>query len=113
MPSFRASVAVEAARPGVPPESVLDAARAGVASECHVEDAFVDVLALSRRAGPPRVAIRFLVPASNDVEEDARAWEAGRALATRVGTVARWSDLRIHRRAKGRWLRLEGPDHHG
>jgi hypothetical protein len=109
VPSFRASVAVEAARPGVPPESVLDAARDGVASLCHVEDALVDVLALSRRAGPPRVAVRFLVPASNDTDEDHHAWQAGRALAAQVGTVADWSDLRVHRRSRGRWLRLDGP----
>lgn len=95
----------------MPPEAVLDAARAGVASQCHVEDAFVDVLALSRRAGPPRVAIRFLVPASNDAEEDNRAWQAGRALAAQVGTVADWADLRVHRRSRGRWLRIEGPQY--
>jgi len=111
MPSFRASIAIGATRPGVAPEAVLDAARAGVATECHVEDAFVDVLALSRRAGPPRVAIRFLVPATNDAEEDAVAWEAGRALAATVGAVASWSDLRVHRRSRGRWVRLDGPDH--
>lgn len=109
MPSFRASVAIGSARPGVAPEAVLDAARDGVAARCHVEDAFVDVLALSRRAGPPRVVIRFLVPTSNDADEDRDAWLAGRDLATAVGGVAEWTDLQVHRRGKGRWLRLDGP----
>jgi hypothetical protein len=109
MPSFRASVAIRAARPGVAPESVLEAARTGVGEHCHVEDAFVDVLGLSRGAGPPRVVIRFLVPAANDADEDGQAWQAGRRLATAVGRVADWSDLQVHRRGKGRWLRLDGP----
>lgn len=108
MPSFRASVAIRASRAGVAPEAVLDAARDGVAASCHVEDAFVDVLALSRGAGMPRVVIRFLVPTSNDADEDRRAWRAGRGLATAVGRVADWSDLQVLRRSKGQWLRLDG-----
>lgn len=113
MPSFRASVAIREARPGVAPESVLDAARSGVSGHCHVEDAFVDVLALSRGAGPPRVVIRFLVPTSNDADEDRLGWQAGRGLAAAVGKVADWSDLQVLRRSKGRWLRIERPDDPG
>ncbi|MBN9106909.1 MAG: hypothetical protein J0I14_18125 [Propionibacteriaceae bacterium] len=109
MPSFRASVAIQASRPGVAPEAVLESARGGVAAHCHVEDAFVDVLALSRGAGLPRVVIRFLVPAANDPDEDRAAWGAGRALATAVGKVADWSDLQVHRRSRGRWVRIEVP----
>lgn len=109
MPSFRAALAVLEVRVGVAPEAVLDAARNGVAAVRHVEDAFVDVLALSRGAGPPRVVVRFLVPHSNDREEDADAWVAARALAGAVGQVAAWHDLRVFRRSKGRWVRLDGP----
>lgn len=109
VPSFRASVAISSARPGVEPEAVLDAARDGVATRCHVEDAFVDVLALSRRAGLPRVVIRFLVPTSNDSEEDEDAWQTGCSLAAAVGAVASWTDLQVHRRSKGRWLRIGHP----
>lgn len=109
MPSFRASLAVLDARPGVAPQAVLEAARAGVAASSLVEDAFVDVGEVAR-GGLPRVVIRFLVPTGNDAGEDASAWLAARDLATAVGQVAYWRDLRVFRRHRGEWLRLDGPD---
>ncbi|HRA76552.1 MAG TPA: hypothetical protein PLE12_09985 [Propionicimonas sp.] len=110
MPSFRATLAVLEAFPGVPPPRVLEAGRDGVRdSGWLVEDAFVDVTALASRRGAPRITIRFLVPGSNDASEDAGAWVVARALATAVGRVARWSDLRVFRRQRGQWVLLEGP----
>jgi hypothetical protein len=109
MASFRASAAILSTFHGVDPPAVLDAARAAVAAGWHVEDAFVDVQPLARGAGPPRTTIRFVVPTGNDTEEDAAAWQAAKALAGGVGRVAAWSDLQVHRRSAGRWLRLDGP----
>ena len=109
MPSFRAGVAVTRTRPGVAPDAVLTAAQHGVAVHCHVEDAFVDVEGLSRGSGLPRVTIRFVVPAASDHAEDALAWTAATALASAVGQVAEWSQLRVLRRVKGRWLPLDAP----
>ncbi|HML51873.1 MAG TPA: hypothetical protein PKD84_10770 [Propionicimonas sp.] len=106
MPSFRAGVAIQRSRSGVPPEAVLDAARTAVATLCPVEDAFVDVAALAR-TGLPRVTIRFVVESSNDLTEDAEAWQVGKALAAAVGHVADWKDLRVFRRITGRWVLLE------
>jgi hypothetical protein len=105
MPSYRASVAVIETLPGVPAAAVLETARAGVAAHCHVEDALVDVDALTR-GGLPRVTIRFVVPTSNDSQEDLNAWATGKALAVEVSQVARWQDLRVLRRVKGRWVPL-------
>lgn len=112
MPSFRAGVAVVEMRAGVAPEAALDAARLGARARAHVEDAFVDVLPLSRGSGPPRVVVRFVVEHSNDRAEDAEAWAVARALAAAVGRVAAWDDLRVHRRWKGRWVRLDGAQPH-
>ena len=110
MASFRASAAILGSRPGVPPPAVLDAARSGIAAGWLVEDAFVDVEPVVRGAGAPRVTIRFVVPTANDAEEEASAWSAARALAAAVGRVAEWSGLRVFRRCKGRWVRLDGPE---
>ena len=71
MPSFRASLGIVDARPGVPPEAVLDAAREAVGAVRHVEDAFVDVEPVARGDGLPRVVVRFLQPTTNDADEDA------------------------------------------
>ena len=110
MPSFRASLGILDARPGVAPESVLETARAAVAELRVVEDAFVDVEPLLRRDGIPRVVVRFLEPAGNDAEEDARAWRAATAMADVTGQVAETVGLRVYRRAGGRWLPLASPD---
>lgn len=107
MASFRASAGIVGAFAGVAPPDVLDAAREAVAAGWHVEDAFVDVQPLAREHAPPRVTIRFVVPTGNDAEEDAAAWRAGKAMALALGTVAAWTDLRVFRRSKGRWVRLE------
>lgn len=110
MPSFRASLGILEARPGVPPESVLDTARAAVAAIRVVEDAFVDVEPLRRGDGIPRVVVRFLEPSGNDTDEDARAWQAATAMADATGRVAESVGLRVYRRAGGRWLPLASPD---
>lgn len=102
MPSFRASLAVIRVTGGRSPAEVLAAAQAGIATSWHVEDGFVDVDPL-RRGGLPRVTVRFVVPWSNNTSEDATAWQAARQLATHVGQVAQWRDLRVFRRTKGRW----------
>lgn len=106
MPSFRSSLAIVQTRPGVSPEAVLDAARAGIARGWHVEDSFVDATAMVR-TGLPRITVRFVVESSNDRTEDSEAWSAAKALATAVGQVAAWKDLRVYRRVTGRWLPLE------
>jgi hypothetical protein len=110
MASFRASAAIVEAVRGVDPPRVLDAARAAIAGEWQVEDAFVDVQPLARGAGPPRVTVRFVVPTGNDAEEDAAAWRAAKVMATALGVVAHWTDLRVLRRSGGRWVRLDGSD---
>lgn len=109
MPSFRASLGILDARPGVPPESVLDTARAAVAAVRVVEDAFVDVEPLLHGDGIPRVVVRFLEPAGNDADEEARAWRAGTAMAEGVQPVAETVGLRVYRRSGGRWLPLGPP----
>lgn len=106
MPSFRAGVAIVESRAGVSPAAVLDAARAGISSGWHVEDSFVDATAMLR-TGLPRITIRFVVASSNDRTEDDEAWQAAKAMATAVGQVAAWKDLRVYRRVKGRWVVLE------
>nr|WP_300144141.1 hypothetical protein [Propionicimonas sp.] len=108
MASFRASAAVVDVRRGVDPPDVLEAARRAVATGWTVEDAFVDVEPLARGTGPPRVTVRFVVPTGNDQEEDAAAWQAAKTLATGLGRVAVWSDLRVFRRDRGQWVRLDG-----
>lgn len=105
MPSFRASVAVCRTHTGVSPPTVLEAARAGVATRWHVEDAFVDASALLRN-GLPRVMIRFVVAASHDEAEDAEARAAAKAMAAQVGKIADWQALTVFRRVKGRWVNL-------
>ncbi|MEA4945510.1 MAG: hypothetical protein VB080_13870 [Propionicimonas sp.] len=109
MPSFRASLGIVDARPGVPPEAVLDTARAALAAVRQVEDAFVDVEPLLRGDGIPRVVVRFLEPTGNDAEEDARAWQAAMVMAAGVEAVAETVGLRVYRRAGGRWLPLTDP----
>ena len=106
MPSFRASVAITGLRPGLDPRAAQRAATVAVAESCHVEDAFVDVEPL-RSGGLPRITVRFVVPWTNDVTEDDAARQVGKRLAAGVGHVAGWRDLRVFRRAKGRWLLLE------
>jgi hypothetical protein len=110
MPSFRASLGILEARPGVPPESVLDIARAAVAALRVVEDAFVDVEPLLRGDGVPRVVVRFLEPTGNDAEEDTRAWQAAAAMTEATRQVAETVGLRVYRRAGGRWLPLPSPE---
>lgn len=107
MASFRASAGIIEARPGVDPPAVLEAARRAVSEGWVVEDAYVDVEPLARGTGAPRVTVRFVVPTGNDAEEDDAAWSAARALATAVGQVAEWSDLRVLRRCGGRWTPVE------
>lgn len=104
MPSFRASLGILDARPGVAPEAVLDTARAAVAAVRVVEDAFVDVEPLLRGDGIPRVVVRFLQPTGNDSEEDMGAWRAAHAMADGVRAVAETTGLRVYRRSGGRWL---------
>lgn len=104
MPSFRASLGIVDARPGVPPESVLETARAAVAAVRVVEDAFVDVEPLLHGDGIPRVVVRFLEPVGNHAEEDTRARQAAAAMAGGVGQVAETVGLRVYRRSGGRWL---------
>jgi len=111
MPSFRASLGIVDALPGIPPESVLDTARDAVAALRHVEDAFVDVDPLLRGDGLPRVVVRFLEPVCNDAAEDAGAWQAAVAMATAVREVATAATLRVYRRAGGRWLPRAAPQH--
>ncbi len=106
MPSFRASVAITGLRPGLDPRDAQQAAIAAVAERCHVEDAFVDVEPL-RSGGLPRITVRFVVAWSNDVTEDDTARLVGKKLAAGVGQIAGWRDLRVFRRAKGRWLLLD------
>ena len=110
MPSFRASLGIIDALPGVPPEAVLDAARAAVGAVRHVEDAFVDVEPVARGDGVPRVVVRFLQPTTNDVEEDADAWRTARLMAEAVRAVAITATLRVYRRAGGRWLPRAAPE---
>lgn len=110
MPSFRASIGIVDAFPGVAPESVLETARAAVAAVRHVEDAFVDVEPVIRGDGVPRVVIRFLEPTTNDAEEDAAAWRAAAVMAGAVRRVAVTAGLRVYRRAGGRWLPRAAPD---
>ncbi len=106
MASFRASAAIKAALPGVPPPAVLEAATSGVAAVQHVEDSFVDVQPV-RSGRFPRVTVRFVVPVTHDALEDAVAIAAGLAMVEAVGTVAQWQDLRVYRRVRGRWVELE------
>jgi len=110
MPSFRASLAIIDALPGVPPAAVLDTARDAVAALRHVEDAFVDVEPVRRGDGLPRVVVRFLEPVRTDVTEDAGAWQAAAAMAAAVRRVATTATLRVYRRAGGRWVPLAAPD---
>jgi len=109
MPSFRASAAIIEALPGVDPPAVLAAARASVANTWQVEDSFVDVEPLARGTGSPRVTVRFVVPTGNDDEEDRIAWLAAKALAAGLSPVATWTNLRVFRRDRGRWLPVERP----
>lgn len=109
MPSFRASVGIVEARPGVPPEAVLDTARDAVARLRHVEDSFVDVAPVVSGDGIPRAVVRFLQPTTNDADEDAGAWQAAEAMVAEVRTVAVTAGLRVYRRAGGRWLPREPP----
>lgn len=110
MPSFRASLGILNARPGVPPEAVLETARAAVAAVRVIEDAFVEVEPLIRGDGVPRVVVRFLEPVGSDADEDARAWQAAAAMAAGVRAVAEAVGLRVYRRAGGRWLPLTAPE---
>ncbi len=109
MPSFRASVGILDARPGVAPEAVLDTARQAVAGLRHVEDVFVDVARVVSGDGVPRVVVRFLQPTTNDADEDAGAWQVAEAMAAAVRTVAVIAGLRVYRRAGGRWLPRDPP----
>lgn len=110
MPSFRASLGILDTRPGIAPESVLDTARAAVATVRVVEDSFVDVEPLLRGDGIPRVVVRFLQPTANDAEEDAGAWQVAAVMADGVRAVAETVGLRVHRRSGGRWLPLPAPE---
>lgn len=110
MPSFRASLGILDARPGVPPEAVLDTARAALAAVRVVEDAFVDVEPVLRGDGVPRVVVRFLEPTGNDADENDRAWQAAAVMAQSVRRVAETVGLRVYRRRSGRWLPVIAPE---
>lgn len=99
MPSFRVSVEIEDVRPGHPPDTVLEVARAAVSTVAHVDDSFIGM-----SGHVPYVAVRFAVEPSSDNEEQANAESVSRHLLTALTPVARLGEWRLHRRRKGDWL---------
>lgn len=98
VPSFRVQLNILALRPGHPPEAVMDAAVAALATRHHVEANQLDIV-----AGIPRITLRFTVE-EEEHDADARAARSAAALMRAgVEQVAQTKDLVVLRRVRGRW----------
>lgn len=100
MPSFRLELEILGARPGVAPPAVLDTLLGFfVAEGLHVDAHDLDVV-----AGTARLYVRFVVPESNDSEEDADAFVIADAARKAVDAVAVPGRVWVLRRERGTWL---------
>lgn len=94
MPSFRCEVDIELLRPRVTPPEVLPAAERIMAGRYRVEDRSVELVGVR-----PQIHLRFLVPSSNEIQEDQDAQDAVLALIRDLDAVA----------VCGRWVLKRGP----
>lgn len=100
MPSFRLELEILDVRPGHAPPEVLATLLGQLrASGHHLDGHDLDVV-----AGTPRLYVRFVVPDSNDAEEDAVAFIAADTARKAVDAVAVPGRLWVLRRRKGAWL---------
>lgn len=94
MPSYRCEIEITGLLPGVTPPEVVPAAEERMARHYRVEDRSVELV-----AGRPQVHLRFLIPTSNDVQEDLDAERAVLALIDDLADVA----------VCGKWVLKRGP----
>ena len=100
MPSFRLELEVLGLRPGFAPPVVLRTLLDHLAETGHHIDGHdLDVV-----AGTPRLYVRFVVPASNDADEDAAAFTAADTARKAVDRVATPGRLWVLRRQRGAWV---------
>lgn len=98
MPSFRVQLNILGLRAGHPPEAVMDAAQAALATRHHVEAKQLDIV-----AGVPRITLRFTVE-EEEYDADARAARSAAAvMRAEVEQVAQTQRLVVLRRSRGRW----------
>ncbi len=100
MPSFRLELEIGDLRPGRSPEEVMAAARSALG------DHHIDATDVAVTGGTPRIRLRFTVPDSSEVEENATARLAAVRTRDAVQLVAGTAGLWIQRRRGGRWLPL-------
>ena len=99
VPSYRLELEIGDLRPGKTPNQVMEAA---VSSLGH----HVDATDITLVGGTPRIVLRFTVPASSSVEEDAAAQVAVRNTRDAVIHIAATGRHRLLRRRRGSWLAL-------
>lgn len=100
MPSFRLELELLGVRPGHTPPEVLPALLDFLGEQGH----HIDGHDLTIAAGTPRLLVRFVVPDSNDLDEDAQALAVADAARKAVDELAIPGRLWVLRRRKGKWL---------
>ncbi|CAN7407474.1 hypothetical protein [Knoellia sp. LjRoot47] len=103
MPSYRVTVDVVGVRPGVDPHDVLPAAEAILAKTHVVEDRLLDVADLASPRPQPQLHLRFVVPSSERVTEDAEAQAVVRLLVDELDAVALCGRWQVRRGPGRRW----------
>lgn len=104
MPSFRVTVQVRDARPGVANDQVMVAAQEAVRAHAHLDDSRLE-LAL----GMPALRLRFTVAPAGDAEELAAAGGVAVAAVRGVHEVATMGRYWLERRSGNRWLACPMP----
>lgn len=99
MPSYRARLQIGDLLPGHRPEEVMDLAEAAVQATHVLAAKDIEVV-----ARVPRIVLRFTVPASHRVAEDAEASAAADRMGEAVADVAVTGRLDVLRRDGGRWV---------
>ncbi|GAA4124314.1 hypothetical protein GCM10022415_30210 [Knoellia locipacati] len=103
MPSYRVTVDVVGVRDGVPPADVLPAAEAILAKTHVVEDRLLDVADVASPRPQPQLHLRFVVPSSERVTEDAEAQAVVRLLVDELDAFARCGRWQVRRGPGRRW----------
>jgi hypothetical protein len=99
VPSYRLELEIGDLRPGRSPDEVMEAARVSLGHQVEATD-------IALVAGTPRILLRFTVPASSAVEENASARLAAHHAREAVEVVAGTGRSWLLRRRRGSWLAL-------
>ncbi len=98
MPSFQTRLKITGLKPGNPPQAVMAAAVAALATRHHVESNQIELA-----GGVPQLNLRFLVEATEYSGENHQARESAAMMRDAVERVALTGSLTVLRRKRGRW----------